>query len=107
MSLGTIVLRGATGKSHVFTVYPLGTTFGVVGAVYFITKRIVTNGASDHQGIYLGMTEDLSTNLEGHNKADCFSEHGANCIAIYTCNSNEERQEIKKDILAKQTFFCS
>jgi len=98
----TISLKGCSGKSYDFNVYPSGTSFKDLGAIYFISKR---NG--NHSGIYLGITDDLSNRFNNHHKEDCFKKHSANCISILLNSSERDRQIIEKDILCKYNFPCN
>lgn len=101
--IGTVLLEGCSGKTYNFDIYLIGTNFRVLGAVYFISKREDGN----HQRIYLGITEDLSTRFDNHQKQDCFEKHNANCISIHLNESKEQRELIEKDILCKYSFPCN
>lgn len=37
--IGTMTLKGNSGQSYQFNVYPFGTEFKAKGAVYYISKR--------------------------------------------------------------------
>ena len=58
--LGTLSVSGQNGSTYDFKVYPLGTTFDPVSAVYLITKRTPEFGNGGfHTYIYIGETNDL------------------------------------------------
>jgi len=101
--LGTIILEGCSGKTYDFDIYPIDTIFKALGAIYFISKRKDRN----HEKIYLGITEDLSTRFVNHHKQDCFDKHDANCISVHLNQSETERESIEKDILCKHDFSCN
>src|SRR5438445_10852651 len=62
--LGTITLKGASGASWTFDVYPRDTAFRAVGAVYVQSVRTPKiGGGGNHQFIYAGQTGDLSNRL--------------------------------------------
>ena len=100
----TIKLDSCSGSLYEFDVYPIGTNFKALAAIYFISKR---NDDSSHSGIYLGITDDISNRFNKHHKEDCFNEHNANCISILINSSEEEREMIEKDILCKYNFPCN
>ncbi len=101
--IGTITLEGCSGNSYEFNIYPIGANFIPIGGVYYISHR----EDRTHTHIYLGITEDLSTRFANHHKEDCFIENEANCISIHQNESEEERQEIEKDILCYYNFPCN
>ena len=73
-----------------------------VGAVYAVTRRYQSSeGGHNHDVVYIGQTEDLSTRFEDHHKADCFKEHKANCICTHG-DSDEDSRLAKEDDLIKQ-----
>ncbi len=99
----TILLKGCSGKAYSFDVYPFGTNFKALGAVYCISKRQNNN----HNLIYLGITDDLSTRFNYHHKESCFKRHNADCISIHLNSSEKEREIIERDILCNYNFPCN
>ena len=99
----SISLKGCSGKTYNFDVYPKGTNFKALGAVYCISKRQNNN----HSLIYLGVTDDISTRFNDHHKERCFVNNGANCVSIHLCSSEQERLMIEKDILCNYNFPCN
>src|SRR6516225_5000509 len=68
-TLGTIDLKGASGKSWPFDVYLRETAFKAVGAVYVQSVRTAkTGGGGSHQFIYVGQTGNLSNRPLNHHK---------------------------------------
>jgi len=99
-----------TGKvgSYNFVVYPWGTDFKAVRAVYVITKRtadIYSRGT--HSFIYIGQTGDLSERFDNHDKADCFTKRGANCICIHEESDEQKRLAIESDLLDGNDTACN
>jgi len=99
----SISLKGCSRKSYVFDTYQIGTNFKPLGVIYCITKRV--NG--QHNLIYLGITDDLSSRFNKHHKKDCFEENDANCISIHLESSKEIRESIEKDVLCNHNFPCN
>ncbi len=107
-SLGTLSVSGQSGSTYDFKIYPLGTTFDPVAAVYLITKRTPVSGdGGAHIYIYIGETNDLSTRLNEHHKADCFENHNANCICIHKEDREQKRLRIKNDIYRRCQPHCN
>lgn len=102
--LGDLKLKGCSGKEYSFQVYSLGTTFKVIGGVYYISKRTVTDNKGSHEKIYIGITDDFSTRFNNHHKANCFKNHNANCISVLVENNKSKREEIERDLLC--TYDC-
>ena len=106
--LGTLSVSGQSGRTYEFKVYPFDTTLDSVAAVYLITKRTpVSDDGGAHIYIYIGETNDLSTRLNEHHKADCFENHNANCICIYKEDGEQERLRIKNDIYRRWQLHCN
>jgi hypothetical protein len=98
--LGTIDLKGASGASWTFDVYPRETTFRALGAVYVQSVRTPkAGGGGSHQFIYVGQTGDLSNRPLNHHKKGCFDRHGANALLIYVEGSERTRLAIERDLI--------
>jgi len=106
--LGTMTLTGKSGKQYSFEVYPWGTTFSAVGAVYYISKRTPkVDGGADHAKIYIGQTNDLSERFDNHHKADCFTKHGANAISVHRDDNEDSRLAKESDLIADHNPPCN
>lgn len=105
--IGTLKLTGALGIKYTFNVYPYGTKFKAIGAVYYISKRIIKNGTGAHDKIYIGETEDLSERFDNHHKEPCFKMHNANCISIHQETNEEKRLIIEKDLIDARNPPCN
>lgn len=99
--------KGQSGAKYDFAVYPLGTDFKPLGAVYIVTKRTVKDGSGTHDFIYIGQTEDLSTRFDDHHKDACFTKHGANCISVHLNSSESQRLDIETDLCRLHNPPCN
>jgi hypothetical protein len=105
--IADLTLKGSSKTEYTFKVYPIGTSFKKLGGVYYISKRTESDGKGSHTQKYIGITEDLSSRFDNHHKADCFKKNGANCISVHLCESEDERQEIEKDLLSNYDCPCN
>lgn len=106
--IGTIKLKGTSGKEYDFNIYPFGTDFKKFGAVYYVSKRVLnSDGSVKHTAIYIGITDDMSERFDNHHKKDCFKKHEANCISVHECSSKTTREEIEKDLVSKIKPPCN
>jgi hypothetical protein len=101
-------LKGASGTSWRFDVYPRETTFRAVGAVYVQSVRTPKmGGGGDHQFIYAGQTGDLSNRPLNHHKKACFDRHGANALLIYVEGNERTRLAIERDLIRSLNPPCN
>jgi hypothetical protein len=98
---------GASGSKYTFGVYPFGTTFKAVGAVYTFTVRTVANGKGTHSFIYIGQTGDLSERLDDHHKAICIKRNNPNCICVHADSNEKSRLAIETDLIAGNQTLCN
>lgn len=107
--LGTVNLKGKSGNSYEFEIYPTNQVFNSVGAVYAILKYEVKPGTTEfwYRHVYVGETGDLSTRFSNHHKQDCFDTHGANRIAVHVDNSEKSRKTKEDDILNGGQWPCN
>jgi hypothetical protein len=101
--------RGESGKEYSLLVYPWGTNFKKgFGAVYFVTNRYrKKEGTHIHGGIYVGQTEDLSTEFHDHHKQSCFDQYKANCVCIDEEEDKDSRSHIVQDLIDKYNPPCN
>jgi hypothetical protein len=98
--IGTLILTGASGTDYKFNVYPYGTEFKEMGAVYYISKRTEKpDGSGSHSKIYIGQTGDLSERFDDHHKEPCFKKNNANCHSIHSETDERKRLNIEKDLI--------
>ncbi len=106
--LGTITLIGTLGKEYEFNIYPFGTEFNAIGAVYYISKRTEKpDGGWEDTPIYIGQASDMSERFDNHHKADCFNGHQANCHSIYQEDNQEKRFFIEGDLIESYYPPCN
>jgi hypothetical protein len=106
--IGTMSVVGKSGTKYVFNLYPIGTNFKAVGAVYIITKRTAKpDGGGNHTSLYVGETGDLSTRFDDHHKQSCFDRNGANCIGAHQDGSADSRLSKESDILDGNDWPCN
>ena len=100
----TLTLKGKSGNTYDFDVYPWRTNFNAVGAVYIVLK-ILSNGEYDL--IYIGQTGDLSSRFGDHHNQSCFDRHGKTHIGIHRESSEKQRFAIESDLIANYTTNCN
>lgn len=106
--LGTATFTGVSGKEYGFNVYSWGTEFKAIGGVYIVSKRRVDEkGKGRHTFIYIGHTGDLSERFDDHHKADCFTQHGVNCISIHAEDSEKTRLAVESDLIDGNDTPCN
>ena len=106
--LSSLTLKGVSGNEYTFSVYPYGTKFKALGAVYCISKRFKNqSGGFNHNVIYVGETEDLSGRFDNHHKEKCFEKHDANCTCILLENDKSNRLAIEANLVAAHNPTCN
>ena len=99
----TVTLKGASGRSYDFDVYPWGTSFKAVGAVYTVLKR---NG-SNFSILYIGQTSDLSERFDNHHQRPCFDRNGKTHIGIHLELAESRRFDIETDLVRNYSPTCN
>ncbi|GMR05988.1 MAG: hypothetical protein BMS9Abin25_0569 [Gammaproteobacteria bacterium] len=99
----TITLKGASGRTYEFNVYPWGTSFKPLGAVYAVLKKPPSNFTI----LYIGQTGDLSTRFDDHHKQACFDRNGKTHIGIHLESTESGRLAIEADLLANYSLVCN
>jgi hypothetical protein len=99
----TVTLRGVSGRSYDFDVYPWGTSFKSVGAVYTVLKRNVTNFTI----LYIGQTDDLSERFDNHHKRPCFDRNGKTHIGLHLESDESRRFSIETDLVRNYSPVCN
>jgi len=106
--LGNLTLTGKSGKQYVFEVWPINTAFNAVAAVYAVTKAVQNaKGGRTHTVIYIGQTDNLKERFANHHKADCFANHGANCICTHRDDNEKSRLAKEADLIAAYNPPCN
>jgi hypothetical protein len=106
--IGSITLKGKSGKKYLFYVYHFDSSFKEVSAVYFVTRRFKNfDGRFLYEKIYVRQTENLSLCFINHLKEDCFNQYSANCICIYAEESENIRLNIVSDLIENHHPPCN
>src|SRR3972149_3866421 len=100
----TVTLKGKSRNTYNFDVYPWGTSFKALGAVYIVLKKL-SNGNFDL--IYIGQTGDLSIRFDDHHKQNCFDRNGKTHIGIHLESSEQRRFAIEADLLKNYNTPCN
>ena len=99
----TVTLKGASDRSYDVDVYPWGTSFKAVGAVYTVLKRSGTNSSI----LYIGQTGDLSDRFDYHHKRPCFDRNGKTHIGIHLESAESRRIDIETDLVRNYSPICN
>ena len=107
-SLGSMNLKGNSGRGYSFEIYALGTSFQNFGAVYAVTRRHQkTDGSWVHTVIYVGETGELGNRLSSHHKQSCFDTHQANRILVHSDGNESSRLQKEADLIANYNPPCN
>ncbi len=99
----TITLEGASGRNYEFDVYPWGTSFKPLGAVYTVLKKPPSNFTI----LYIGQTGDLSIRFDDHHKQACFDRNSKTHIGIHLESTESSRLAVEADLLANYSPVCN
>jgi hypothetical protein len=102
-SIGTLTLTGKSGKTYLFNIYILNSTFVKAGGLYLFTKKVDIT----HHFIYIGRTEDLSSRFTDHHKQECIDGKGATHICIHWLDGKDALINAETDLLAAYNFTCN
>jgi len=99
--IGTIDFSGLSGHVYNFNVYPFTYEFKKEkGAVYVITHRTVkSDGSVEHNLLYIGTTNNISTLTDAHANSKCLEREKANCVCTYWEDNAATRVKINDDLL--------
>lgn len=100
----TVTLTGASGRKYNFDVYPWGTSFNPVGAVYCVLRRTPEGNFTI---LYIGQTGDLSERFDDHHKQRCFDRNGKTHIGVCAEPSEVNRLAIETDLVRKYNPACN
>jgi len=95
-------------RRYSFDVYPIGTLFNPVGAVYVFTKRSVDAlGKGTHELLYIGETGSLADRMPNHDKLAAVLYRGANCVCIHQDENSVSRLNKETDLRAATLTPCN
>lgn len=99
-----VTIRGASGASYPFSVYPWGTPFQRFGAVYSVLRQRPDN---HYDILYIGQTADMSERLDYHHKDACFRANGRTHIGVHPEPSDVRRLAIETDLIRGNRTPCN
>ena len=106
--LGSLDVKGASGVTYTFEIYPFDQAFNQVGAVYLVTHAVAKpEGGHIHSFLYVGQTWNLPERFGSHHKLTCFQKNGANRICVLVDTSERSRLAKEADLLKDRTLPCN
>ena len=100
----TVTAKAASGASYSFDVYPWGTSFKALGAVYLVLKKSLDG---NYTILYVGQTGNLSERFDDHHKNTCFSRNGRTHIGIKPESVETTRLAIETDLVRNYNPTCN
>ena len=95
-ALGQLTLEGASGLSYEFDIRRIDDAFEPMAAVYVVINRVPDRR---HKIIYIGVADRLPELFGTHPKAECFIDHGANCVCIQEDRNEASRFNKQMDLI--------
>lgn len=99
----SVILKGASGRTYEFDVFPWGTSFKPLGGLYTVLKKIPPNFHIH----YVGQTGDLSSRFDSHHKQSCFDRNGKTHIAVHLESSESVGLAKEADLVASYNPGCN
>jgi len=103
MQKETITATGESGTQYEFQIFPWGTSFNRVAAVYLVLKK----QPNQYTVLYVGETEDLKERFENHHKQGCFDRNGKTHIGVLQEGIGTRRLRIEADLVANYNPTCN
>jgi len=95
-------------RRYSFDVYPIGTLFNPVGAVYVFTKRSVDAlGKGTHELLYIGETGSLADRMPKHDKLRGSLSRGQLASAFIKDENSVSRLNKETDLRAATLTPCN
>ncbi|MEZ5529365.1 MAG: GIY-YIG nuclease family protein [Porticoccaceae bacterium] len=98
-----VTLRGASEQTYPFNVYPWGTSFKPLGAVYTVLRL----EGSKYTILYIGQTNNLSERFDNHHRKVCFDRNGKTHIGIHQEASEKQRFYKETDMVRNYSPTCN
>jgi hypothetical protein len=106
--LGTVSLKGASGRTYEFEVFPRADAFKPLGAVYFLAKRIpISEREAEYTWIYIGETWDMSMRPLDERRKACIDQHEANSLCLHIEDDPGKRARIVADLHRARMPVCN
>jgi hypothetical protein len=103
-----VLFTGESGEDYFFEIYPKGTTFKNIGAVYIFIKKILnSSGKPSYEPLYIGESSELGERIKNHNKEKCVEKNGYTHICILPIEEEKHRLEIESDLIHKCNTPCN
>lgn len=99
----TVTLKGVSNNTHQFNVYPWGTSFKSIGAVYAVLKK----SGDNYIILYIGQAGNLDERFDDHHKQACFDRNGKTHIAVHAESSEFRRLTIERDLIDNYSTSCN
>ncbi len=106
-AIASIDFTGKSGKKYTFNVYPLGTKFKDIRAVYAFTKRTPKENTHTQAVLYVGESEKLGDRISNHEKLECVKPLGCNCICVHSEDNEVARMAKEKDLIENYDPPCN
>ena len=95
----SISVVGRDGETHRFRTYIWGHEFESVPAVYIVAeRRSRDSGVVDYQVLFVGQTDDLSTEFKTHRHHDALVARNANMIGVLVEHDAETRVRLAHEL---------
>ena len=95
---------GKSGKTYLYGIYPIGTSFVAKGGSYIFCKK---NNANKWAPQYIGQTNDLNERLGDHEKEACAKRNGATHIHVRLNTTKANRLAEEKDLITNFKPSCN
>lgn len=76
--------------------------------MYYVSIRKENqSGGYSHNQVYFGESKNVADRLDGHEKEDCFKNHGANCVSVHADSDEQPRLNKEADLIANYDPPCN
>jgi hypothetical protein len=101
--LGDVMWTGRSGRQYRFQTWSFDTRFQAMGAVFLVTRRVMTNDnktyrRASHEILRAGQTAKLSDPLASHADLESLERSGANCVCVFPEADEGHRQSVLDDL---------
>ena len=105
MALRTCKWQGQSGKTYLYRIDEIGTTFRKIPANYIFAKE---TKPERWESVYIGQTGDLSERFDYHHKMPCIRRNGATHIHTHESSPDESvRQAEENDLIQYHHPVCN
>ena len=105
MARKTCEWHGQSGKTYLYRIYEMDTTFKNIPANYIFAKE---QKPQVWESVYIGQTGDLSERFDDHHKMPCIIREGATHIHAHQSSEDESvRQAEETDLIEYNHPICN